>query len=270
MQHTAVILSIYINDTLPVVRETLDSLFTQSAQSFDIFVQGDGVLAPEVEFYLDTLYLKKKITSLHKRTTNRGLAYSLNELIKRVLTLEYDYIFRMDADDICSPDRIKHQLDYLSKHPEVEILGGWIEEFNTDTTEKRVVAYPESHQDIFNLLVKRSPLAHVTVAFRSSFFEKYGFYNSESLCEDLDLWIRAFDKGARFHNLQEVLVNVRTNNAFFTRRKNQQRALELWNIKVLATQKFGFGIKGYLLATAHYLVWMAPAPLKQFFYKYFR
>jgi len=267
---SVVILSVYKNDTLSIVKETFDSLFSQSTQSFDIFVQGDGPLTPNLESYLDTLYEEKKIKSLHERSENRGLAYSLNELIKRVLALEYEYIFRMDADDICSPDRIEHQLDYLDKHPEVDLLGGWIEEFNTDTKERRIVYYPENHNDIFNLLAKRSPIAHVTVAFRSSFFNKYGLYDVASQCEDLELWVRAFKKGAKMHNLQEVLVHVRTNNAFFTRRRNQKRALELWQIKVTATKQFKLGIKGYLFATAHYLVWMAPGPIKHFFYKYFR
>ena len=46
--------------------------------------------------------------------------------------------------------------------------------------------------------------------------------------------------------------------------------IELWQIKVAATKQFKLGIKGYLFATAHYLVWMAPGPIKHFFYKYFR
>lgn len=267
---TAVIISVYKNDTLPVLKEAFDSLFKQSRQEFDIFVQIDGDITPDLDIYLDTLYKEKKIHSLYKRSENRGLAYSLNELIKRVLDLKYDYIIRMDADDICSPERIEHQLDYLNKHPEVDLLGGWIEEFNTDTKERRIVYYPEHHNDIFNLLAKRSPIAHVTAAFRSSFFHKYGLYNVTSQCEDLELWVRAFKKGAKMHNLQEVLVYVRTNNAFFTRRRNQKRALELWQIKVAATKQFKLGIKGYLFATAHYLVWMAPGPIKHFFYKYFR
>lgn len=266
----ALILSLYKNDTLPIVQETFTSLFKQTEKNFDIFVQSDGLIDTQLENYLETLLKEKKIASFSKRVENKGLAYSLNELITRVLPLGYAYIFRMDADDICSPERIEHQLDYLNKHPEVDLLGGWIEEFNTDTNEKRVVHYPQNHQQIFALLARRSPMAHVTVTFRADFFERFGFYDEQSKCEDLELWVRAMQHGATFHNLQEVLVKVRTNNAFFTRRKNHQRALELWKIKVGATKQFKFGIKGHLYATTHYLVWMAPGPIKHFFYKHFR
>ncbi len=269
-QATAVIISVYKDDTRPIVEETFDSLFTQSTQAFDIFVQGDGPLDDDVESYLDTLYKEKKIKSLHKRSENRGLAYSLNEMIERVLTLEYDYIFRMDADDICVHNRILHQCDYLNKHPEIDVLGGWIEEFNTDTNERQIVHYPQQHADILKHMLKRNPMAHVTVAFRTDFFRRFGQYNPESKNEDFRLWVDAFSKGAKFHNLQETLVEVRTNNAFYTRRKNKQRALEVMKIKFDATRRFNFGLKGYLFAIAHYLLFMSPGNIKQLIYKYFR
>ena len=266
----AVIISVYKNDTLRVVKETFESLFRQSMQVFDIFIQTDGPVTSDLEAYLDALYADKHIFSLNKRPQNRGLAYSLNELIERVTALDYRYIFRMDADDICTPDRIAHQLTYLNAHPEVDVLGGWIEEFNTDSGETQVVRYPQEHSEILHHMLKRNPMAHVTVAFRADFFKRFGRYDPDSKNEDFRLWVDAFDAGARFHNLQEVLVKVRTNNAFYTRRKNRQRAIEVMKIKFDATRRFHFGLKGYLYAVAHYLLFMAPGTLKQMIYKYFR
>jgi len=265
-----VIIRLYKNDTVPVVNEMFQSLFNQSLRNFDIFVQEDGPLSQELSDYLSDLCQKKEITSLHKRPENRGLAYSLNELIERVSALGYAYIFRMDGDDIAAPNRIKLQSGYLDIHPEVDLLGGWIEEFNTDTLEKQLIIYPENHDDIKKHMMKRSPLAHVTVAFRTNFFERFGRYDENSKNEDFRLWVEAFDKGARFHNLQEVLVYVRTNNAFYARRRDKKRAVEIMRIKFDATKRFRFGIKGYLYAVAHYLLFMAPGVIKQVVYKYFR
>lgn len=267
---SAVILSVYKNDTLSVVSETFESLFAQSVQNFDIFVQEDGPVDASLASYLDTLYQKKKIFSLQKRALNRGLAYSLNELLERVLRSDYDYVFRMDADDICTPDRIEHQTAFLDKHPEIDLLGGWIEEFNTDTMQRQIIHYPEKHDEILSHMLKRNPMAHVTVAFRADFFKRFGTYDVQSKNEDFRLWVEAFDQGAVFHNLQEVLVKVRTNNAFYNRRKDTQRAREVMKIKFDATRRFGFGVKGYIYAVAHYLLFMAPGPIKQFIYKYFR
>ncbi len=265
-----VIISLYKNDTLEVVEEMFQSLFNQTVHNFDIFVQEDGPLSQELENYLADLYRNKKITSLHKRQTNRGLAYSLNELIERVSASGYTYIFRMDGDDIAVANRIELQSDYLDRHPKVDILGGWIEEFNTDSGETQIIHYPEAHTDILKHMVKRNPMAHVTVAFRADFFRRFGIYDNNSKNEDFRLWVNAFSSGATFHNLQEVLVKVRTNNAFYSRRKDKQRALEVMKIKFDATRRFHFGLKGYIYAVAHYLLFMAPGTLKLLIYKYFR
>lgn len=266
----AVIVSVYKNDTLPVVKEMFRSLFEQSRKEFDILVQEDGRVDPELDAYLDALYRQKKIAHLGRRERNMGLAYSLNELVDLALTQDYAFLFRMDADDIAAPKRIEQQLDYLEAHPETDLLGGWIEEFNTDSGARQLITYPEDHDDILNHMVKRNPMAHVTVAFRAGFFRRFGHYDERSRNEDFRLWLEAFDKGARFHNLQEVLVYVRTNNAFYSRRKNRARAIEVMKIKFDATRRFGFGVKGYLYAIAHYLLFMAPGVIKQAVYKYFR
>ena len=267
---SVIILSIYRNDTLHVVRETFQSLFEQSVLDFDILVQQDGPLNPELESYLNTLHTDHKITALYKRQENRGLAYSLNELIERALQDNYAYIFRMDADDLCTPTRIEEQTNFLDQHPEIDVLGGWIEEFNTDTGSKQVIRYPQEHASILKHMLRRNPMAHVTIAFRADFFRRFGRYDPESKNEDFRLWVDAFAQGAQFHNLQKTLVKVRTNNAFYSRRKNTKRALEVMKIKLDATRRFNFGVKGYFFAIAHYLLFMAPGNIKQLIYKYFR
>jgi len=113
-------------------------------------------------------------------------------------------------------------------------------------------------------------MAHVTLCFRSSFFDTISSYNIEKLNEDFDMWIRALKKEVKLHNLQEVLVKVRTNNAFFARRKNIKRAIEVMELKFDATRTFGFGIKGYAYAIAHLLLFMSPSWLKSYLYKNLR
>lgn len=267
---SAVIMSVYRNDTLPVLHEAIESLLAQSSGDFDIFIQEDGPVDDAVVAYLDELYAGKKIVYLGRREKNRGLAFSLNELIHVVLEEGYELIFRMDSDDRCVPERIALQQGYMAEHPEVDILGGWIEEFNTDSGKRQVVPYAESHEAIVRFLQKRSPMAHVTVVFRRRFFEKAGYYRPESLCEDLELWIRALQAGCRFHNLRRVLVEVRTNNDFFARRKNVRRSYEVMTLKFKASRIFGFGWKGYFFAVAHFLVFMAPAKLKALLYRRLR
>lgn len=261
-------MSVYRNDNLVYLQEALDSLYIQTYKA-DIFIQQDGEVPKEIDHFLASELEHDKLVYVGRRDANRGLAYSLNELLKKVSS-EYEYIVRMDADDISLAERIEKQVSFLEKHPSIQAVGGWIEEFNIDTKETQIVRYGETHEELKSNLMKRNPLAHVTVCFRHNFFDTISSYDTTKLNEDFDLWIRAFKKDVKLYNLQEVLVRVRTNNAFFDRRKNIKRAQEVMQLKFDATKTFGFGLKGYLYAIAHFIVFMSPAWLKSYMYKNLR
>ena len=267
---TSVIMSVYKNDKLEYLKECLASLYSQVYKKFDILLQCDGTLPMELESYLDKEYKLQRIKYLYKREENKGLAFSLNELVKIGLDLGYEYFIRMDADDICETDRIKKQIEFMELHNDIDICGGLIEEFNMDTGEKQIIKYPEKSNEILNGMQKRNSVAHVTTCIRNSFFDKAGLYDSSKMNEDLDLWIRGFENRCKFYNIQEVLVKVRTNNAFFNRRKNIKRAKEVMKLKLKATKSFGFGFKGYIYALGHFILFMLPGGVKKMIYKSMR
>ncbi len=264
----SIILSVYKNDKLPELKEALESLYNQTLKA-DIFIQQDGALPSDIEEYLEEEFQSGRIAYLGKREENRGLSYSLNELLEIVLP-RYTYIVRMDADDISVPTRIEKQVGFLEEHQDIVAVGGWIEEFNVDTGERQIVRYGEYHDELKQNLAKRNPLAHVTICFRNTFFDTIPCYDTSKLNEDYDLWIKAFKNDLKLHCLQEVLVKVRTSNDFFARRKNVKRAKEVMFLKFDATKTFGFGIKGYIYAMAHFVLFMLPAGAKRYLYKRFR
>jgi glycosyltransferase involved in cell wall biosynthesis len=271
MNTIAIVLCVYKNDTVEQFGEMFESLEHQTMKQFDVFVQQDGKIDQTLEDYLDEKHQEKAIHYLGKRNTNRGFAYSLNEIIRYIINYkQYQYIMRMDSDDICIEKRIEKQYDFLEKYPEIDVCGGWIEEFNTDDKSVQIIQYPKENTAIIQHLKKRNPIAHVTTFFRITFFEKVGLYDENKLNEDFDLWVRALEKKVQFYNLQEVLVKVRTNNAFFARRKNMQRAIEVMQLKFKSTKIFSFGITGYFYAIAHFMLFMSPAWLKSLVYKNLR
>jgi len=265
-----VIMSVYKNDQISELEECLNSLYNQTYKYFDIYIQLDGEVCPDIVNYLTEEMQNSKIKLLNKRMENKGLAYSLNELLSIAFEHNYKYFVRMDADDICVSDKIEKQFNYMERNLDVDICGGFIEEFNVDTGEKQVVRYPEYSEAILQGMQRRNSVAHVTTFMRKSFFEKAGIYNVNKMNEDLDLWIRGFENNCKFYNIQGILVKVRTSNSFFNRRKNIKRAIEVMNLKIKATNLFGFGIRGYVYAIAHFLLFMLPSNIKQFIYKNMR
>jgi hypothetical protein len=158
----------------------------------------------------------------------------------------------------------------MENNLDFDICGGAIEEFNTDTYEKQYIKYPLLHDDILQGMKKRNSMAHVSVCFRNSFFTNLGLYDSSKKNEDYDLWIRALLAGKRFANIDKALVYVRTNNAFYDRRRDFKRAYEVMVLKLYATKKFHFGVSGYFYAIAHFILFMMPGFIKRFIYKRLR
>jgi len=262
-----VLLSVYKNDTLLQLQETMTSLFEQSCHQFDIYVMQDGPVVPDVDLYLTDLVTSRQIQYLGKRAANKGLAFTLNELLRLALAAGYEYIARMDADDVCVVDRIEAQFGFMERHPEVDVVGGWIEEFNVDTGGITLVKYPEHHGEVLMFFRKRCPMAHVTTFFRRTFFIKAGYYRTDTIMnEDLALWIEGFKNGCCFHNLQTIVVRVRVNNAFYGRRSGLAKAWDDVRWKLRAKRELALGPLTDAYALGTFLIMQLPPRLKRFLY----
>jgi len=247
-----------------------DSLFCQNYKDFDIYVQQDGPLNSEVSALLDSLKRKGHII-LFKSKQNQGLARSLNNLLQEALKRDYKFFFRMDADDICASSRFENQLYYMEKNPDVDVLGGAIEEFNEDSGETQIIRYPQKHSEILHFMGKRCPIAHMTVCFRRSFFSKVDRYPECTVKnEDYLLWIKSALAGAVFANLDCVLVHVRTNNSFFSRRSGYKKAYDDMKWKLYATNKLKLPYWYYIYGIMTFILQISPTSIKKYAYKRLR
>lgn len=102
-------MSIYKRDTLALVKESVNSILLQSHVLFDFYIQLDGEIDRDVESFLNTLEQNDNRLILKRSLNNKGLARSLNDLLEFVLPKNYDYIARMDADDISLSGRFKNR-----------------------------------------------------------------------------------------------------------------------------------------------------------------
>ena len=197
MNSIATILTVYKNDQLDVFREALQSLYDQSINKINIYVQEDGTVNEDIHSFLVEEFKAHRIFYLGFRSCNKGFDYSLNEIIRLALDNGHDYIVRMDADDISMSDRIKKQFDFMQKNKKIDVCGTYIEEFGDKIKYNKVVKYPLKHNDMFLFFKKRVPIAHVSAFFRRSFFEKAGFYEVEGHLNNGDtlMWMKGFASG---------------------------------------------------------------------------
>lgn len=268
----AVIMSLYKNDRLEFVKLAVESILGQTYMNFDFYIQYDGPIRPEVDGYLSDLTDER--VKIQRRVENKGLAWSLNELLAVVMPQGYEYIARMDADDISLPDRFDKQLEYLKSHQEVDMVGGAINEIDENGENRgKVIKYPCSTEDCRSFFSKRNPVAHPTVMFRRSFFEKAGWeYPTDFMRnEDTRLWHEGYKHGCVIANLPDVLLHFRMTDAMFTQRRNGKAfAKSQLQLRKIINRDLKFGFIANVYAYAMYLLMISPSWLLKFAYRVLR
>ena len=246
MPEFSVLLSVYGKEVPDFLDEALRSLERQSLIPDEIVVVKDGPLTPELEKVLERHVhngngIPYRMVQLAE---NRGLGEALNAGLKYC---RYPWVARMDTDDIATEDRFAAQMEYLQRHPELDILGGWICEFDeADPAEcARERRVPETHEAIVRFAKYRNPMNHMTVIFRKEAVEEAGGYRPMPGMEDYYLWMRMLQRGKRFANLPRVLVRARAGRAMLRRRQGLRYAGYEWRL-AKAAHRIGFWSAGDL------------------------
>ena len=246
----SVIMSIYKSDVPELVRVALDSLLQQTLLPNEIVIVGDGPVPVELEEEISSfkfrvskirttpnpsfakggdLVLEDRKESLETRNQkpetivtylpqekNGGLGEAMRIAAEAA---KYDYLARMDSDDICLPDRFEKQMKCFEEDPELSLVGGMITEFDGDPENiiaKRIL--PLEDAEIKRMMRGRCAVNHVTVIFKKADLMKSGNYQPFWKQEDHYLWARMMEHGCKFRNIPEVVVNVRSGKDQIARR----------------------------------------------------
>lgn len=129
------------------------------------------------------------------------------------------YIQLLDGDDFLAPNKLEVQVEYLEKHPEVDIAYGDFRTFRSTPDVPAESLYDcdsEDWPDIKLLLMGRCPGPPIMFLFRRSVIERVGPQAEDMYYEDYEWWVRCAFAGCQFR---------RTPNAFaFYRRRAGQKS----------------------------------------------
>jgi glycosyltransferase involved in cell wall biosynthesis len=228
----SVLMSVYRGECADYLDQSLASLEAQTRPADEVLIVKDGPLGADLECVIDR-YAPRLPIAILQLETNQGLGPALRAGVERC---SFDLIARMDSDDVCAPQRFEHQLEFLAAHPEVDVLGGCVREFESDPRHfVSVRRLPRDHSRIRSFAKTRNPMNHMTVMFRKSAVLAVESYRHAVGLEDYDLWVRMLMHGARFHNLEEALVYARTGNGMLNRRGGlayfRREAALFWSFK---------------------------------------
>ncbi|WP_315499549.1 glycosyltransferase [Capnocytophaga gingivalis] len=264
----SVLLSLYHKEEPKFLKECLESLKVQSLQASEIVIVFDGVVTHELEEMVIqySSILPIKIIRLPQ---NVGLGKALNEGLKHC---SHNWVFRMDTDDICLPERFEKQVEFIKQHSDVVLFSGHIAEFSDDKT--IITGYrkvPIGNENIKQYALSRSPFNHVAVAFRKDIIEEVGGYQHHLFLEDYNLWLRVIAKRYEVGNLDEALVLVRAGDSMLSRRRGKDYAKGEWKLFNLKRKlKLQNIFSGFFIFLLRVIPRMLPTGILKALYKYLR
>ncbi len=198
---------------------SIGSLLNQTYPDIEIIIVDDDS-DEECKACLNAICQHLDYVHIVHNETNYGLTKSLNIGIE---ASSGEFIARMDADDFSVRNRLSKQVNYLKRHPEIDIVGSGVVSFG----EKSVFmspAYGYDNNEAQCMLFFSSTLCHPSVMMRRSFLDTYGLRYDESVKkgQDYDLWERASIHG-RLAVMSDVLLYYRTHARQITSVSNQEQ-----------------------------------------------
>jgi len=187
--------------------EAVDSILAQTFTDFELLLLDDGSHDATPRLIRSFAARDPRVRPIIRE--NRGLVASLNELVTEARA---PLIARMDADDVCHPDRFARQIAFLAQHPDYGVVGTWTDDIDEHGAPWLCEAdtHPATHGEFLARIESGGPLlCHPAVMFRRAVVRQVGGYHAAFRhCEDLDLWLRLASV-TQLGNIPERLIRYR-------------------------------------------------------------
>lgn len=186
----------------------LESLLGQTHPSFEVLAVDDGSTDDTARIIVEYAARDARVRLLERG--HRGVAEAFNAGIEAARGV---FVARMDADDLCLPQRLELQAAHLRERPDVGLVACRVR-FGGD---RRAQAGYARHVDWTNTLTSRedialgrfvdAPIANPSVMFRRTLVAAHGGAVQGDFPEDYEMWLRWLDQGVVMEKLPlELLV----------------------------------------------------------------
>ena len=215
----SILMSLYHKENPKFLDQCFESILdSQTTKPTEIVLVLDGPIGEEltacVQKWQSKIGSPLRVVPLPQ---NVGLGKALNEGLKQC---SYNWVFRMDTDDICTSDRFEKQIKFIEQNPNVVLFGGQILEFDQNISDADVLkAVPTTYEQIKKFSQNRCPFNHMTVAYKRDVILSLGGYQHHLFMEDYNLWLRVIGNNYQVANLSDVILYARVGNGMHARRK---------------------------------------------------
>lgn len=235
----SVLMSVY-NETESEVLESVESLLNQTFRDFEIIIVNDDPKSEANKALLGKVALMDSRIRIIHNEVNMGLALSMN---KAALYAKGAYYARMDADDVCYPNRLQQQYDVIRTGEYDLVCSGFvhIDEKSQPLPEKDGKNFHHTPEMIRESLPYKSVIHHPTVIMTREIFHKVGGYRNFPCSQDYDMWLRMLSADARFYMIPEALIQYRIRSGSISVSKRLRQKLTIEYIRDLYVERLRNG-----------------------------
>jgi glycosyltransferase involved in cell wall biosynthesis len=190
------------------IGQAIQSVLDQTYQNWELFIMDD--CSSDDSVAVINSFQDSRIR-VNLSETNRGAPYHHNQAM---LLMRGKYIGAIGADDLFAPDKLAKQVAFLETHPEIEVLGTYINQI--DSVGNFVLGEAQdwfNHALDVNLLENwafQNRICRPSALYRMDLAERVGEINIELRYNpDFEHWIRCLAHGAKFQILKEPLTYYR-------------------------------------------------------------
>lgn len=227
MEQPLVSVTVITYNSSKTVLETLESIKAQTYQNIELIVSDDCSTDNTVEICRKWIgqnksrFVRTELLSVEKNT---GVAGNCN---RAEVACQGEWVKGIAGDDILMPTCVQDCMDYVTEHPETEVLFGRVRSFGGKTEEDnrkwdswfnyKLLSFPPEKM-LHYLLFVANGLPAPALFSKRGLNEKYNLKNDERipLLEDWVNWINMLRTGIKFHFLDKDIVLYRLNGGLST------------------------------------------------------
>lgn len=183
-------------------------VLAQTLPTDNFVIVCDGPLTPELVEVIEDLERRNPgVVDVLRLSENVGTAVATQRGLE---CCQHNLVMKLDADDICIPERAEIQVSVFEDDPGLSICGSYMAEFVDGSGEPcQIRAVPLEQEDILTYSRRRNPFNNITIMYKRDDVLAAGGYGTLRRAQDYELYVRMLHKGYRARNIETVLSSAR-------------------------------------------------------------
>ena len=221
----SVIMSVYNGETY--LKEAIESVINQTFENWELVVINDCSTDSTQEI-LEEFATRDARIKVYPNEVNLKLPTSLN---KAISLCNGKYIARMDADDICLPERLEKQYKFMEENQDISLSSCRFMTVKNGLYASGGAGGRCDYKALRAMLLVANPILHPGVIAKAEVMKKFNYDTTLTCTEDLELWTRMVMANEKIEILPECLLIYRLHDKQITSTTLERQHTEVLKIQ---------------------------------------